>query len=113
MKFYKILQCSCVDGFTGDFCEFKTEQDTLLFVNRYDQFVFAANGRLIQDYTAIDLTATAPACSTMLNGEAIIFGGYSGFWGAADYSITSVRQVLSKINRQRMEISLILDNGGC
>ena len=75
MIFYKILECSCVDGFTGDFCEFKTEQDTLLFVSQYHQFVFAANGRLIQDRTAIDDSVREPTCSTMLNGEAVIFGG--------------------------------------
>ena len=103
MIFNKILECSCVDGFTGEFCEFKTEQDTLLFVNQYDQFVFAANGRLIQDYTAIDDAATDPACSTMLNGEAIIFGGNS--WtvdsdGVLNYSMNSVRQVpLKEIDR--------------
>ena len=77
MIFNKILECSCVDGFTGDFCEFKTEQDTLLFVDEGIQFVFAANGRLIQDYTDIDygkVTAFG-SCSTMLNGEAVIFGG--------------------------------------
>ena len=74
---YKILECSCGDGFTGDFCEFKTEQDTLLFVTTLGylrQFVFAANGRLIQDYTDIDDAVEDPSCSTMLNGEAVIFG---------------------------------------
>ena len=48
------------------------------------QFVFAANGRLIQDYTVVDdaypedpdFTGPTwfPSCSTMLNGEAVIFG---------------------------------------
>ena len=89
MIFNKILECSCVDGFMGDFCEFKTEQDTLLFVNQYDQFVFAANGALIQDRTAIDDEEGARgSCSTMLNGEVVIFGGYDRY----------PRQVCIKIN---------------
>ena len=39
--------------------------------------VFKADGRLIEDNAVIDKQAGAFAsCSTMLNGEAIIFGGY-------------------------------------
>ena len=73
----KIFECSCADGFTGDFCEFKTQQDHLLFVYRKAPLVFKADGRLIEDNAVIDKQAGAFAsCSTMLNGEAIIFGGY-------------------------------------
>ena len=32
MKLWKTFECSCMNGFTGDFCEFKTEHDHLLFV---------------------------------------------------------------------------------
>ena len=65
-----------MDGFTGDFCEFKTEQDHLLFVYEKSPLVFDANGRLIEANAIIDEQAYAyRSCSTMLNGEAIIFGG--------------------------------------
>ena len=72
----KIFECSCADGFTGDFCEFKTEQDHLLFVHRRTPLVFNADGRLIEENARIDNQAGAYlSCSTMLNGEAIILGG--------------------------------------
>ena len=77
----KIFACSCADGFTGDFCEFKTEQDHLLFVGGYSNWenfnlVFNADGRLIEKNTAIDKQVeVTDSCSTMFNGEAIIFGG--------------------------------------
>jgi len=78
MKPDKIFECSCADGFTGDFCEFKTEQDHLLFVLENDPLVFNADGRLIEENSVIDQQSGAfGSCSTMLNGEAIIFGGTS------------------------------------
>ena len=65
-----------MDGFTGDLCEFKTEQDHLLFVHQKSLLVFNADGRLIEENAVIDKQAeTDRSCSTMLNGEAIIFGG--------------------------------------
>ena len=86
MKPDKIFECSCADGFTGDFCEFKTEQDHLLFVGGYwNNFelekldlVLNADGRLIAENAVIDEQVEVYAsCSTMLNGEAIIFGGFN------------------------------------
>ena len=75
MKLRKIFECSCLGGYTGDFCEFKTEQDHLLFVHRQNPLVFNADGRLIEENAVIDEHAYARrSCSTMLNGEAIIFG---------------------------------------
>ena len=83
MKPDKIFECSCADGLTGDFCEFKTEQDHLLFVSTYRNgsefinnppMVFNADGRLIEENAVID-GQVYMSCSTMLNGEAIIFGG--------------------------------------
>ena len=72
----KIFKCSCADGFTGDFCEFKTEQDHLLFVYLETPLVFNADGRLIEENAVIDQQVNVyVSCSTMLNGEAIIFGG--------------------------------------
>ena len=75
--------CSCVEGFTGDFCEFKAEQDHLLFVTtKYKprtQFVFNSNGRLIGEEAVEDEHISAyGSCSTVFNGEAIIFGGWYG-----------------------------------
>ena len=85
MKPDKIAECSCANGFTGDFCQFKTEQDHLLFVSRYfngsdfinkPPLVFNADGTLIQGNAVIEQQAGAyGSCSTMLNGEAVIFGG--------------------------------------
>ena len=78
----KIFECSCADGFTGDFCEFKTAQDHLLFIHREIPFVFNADGRVIEENAVIEGQAGAlSSCSTMLNGEAIIFGGgYSNIY---------------------------------
>ena len=74
-----------MNGFTGDFCEFKTEQDHLLFVGTTvndfsnqlkDKLVFNRDGRLIGESASIGENSGAyRSCSTMLNGEAVIFGG--------------------------------------
>ena len=78
MKPDKIFECSCADDFTGDFCEFKTEQDHLLFDYGKTPLVFNADGRLIEENAVIDGQAEVWAsCSTMLNGEAIIFGSWN------------------------------------
>ena len=72
----KMFECSCADGFAGDFCEFQTEQDHLLYVYENDTLVFNADGRLIEENAIIEVqTGSYGSCSTMLNGEAIIFGG--------------------------------------
>ena len=79
LKLNKIFECSCVDGFTGDFCEFKTEQDHLLFIDEewdpnsdesiYIPLVFNVDGRLIEENAVIDQQAGAyGSCSTILNG---------------------------------------------
>ena len=79
MKPEKIFECSCVDGFTGEFCEFKTEQDHLLFIDEFIQsLLFNGNGKLIDENAVIeDGIDVYRSCSTMLNGEAVIFGGWS------------------------------------
>ena len=82
MKLQKIFGCSCLGGFTGDFCEFKTEQDHLLFVDPDSRLVFNDDERLIEKNAVIDGEGDTEiyyrppgfSCSTMLNGEAIIFG---------------------------------------
>ena len=84
-KLSKKFECSCLNGFTGDFCEFKAEQDHLLFVgttvndfnNQFkDKLVFNNDGRLIGESASIGENSGAyRSCSTMVNGEAIIFGG--------------------------------------
>ena len=78
----KLSECSCVDGFTGDFCEFNVKQDHLLFVYHRNtdrtQSVFNRNGKLIAENAVIDGQVDVyGSCSTMLNGEAVIFGGYN------------------------------------
>ena len=77
LKPSEILECYCADGYKGDFCEFKTEQDHLLFVQSKTPMVFNADGTLIKEIAIIDQQAGADkSCLTMLNGEAIILGGY-------------------------------------
>ena len=76
LKLEKVFECSCIDGYTGVFCEFKIEQDHLLFVHKKTTLVFNSDGRLIAENAVFDEQAAADrSCSTMLNGEAIIFGG--------------------------------------
>ena len=81
LKPSQIFECSCADGFVGDFCEFKTEQDHLLYVHGDSipiSLVFDRDGRLIEENDVIDeQTGIYGSCSTMLNGEAVIFGGSS------------------------------------
>ena len=76
MKPDKMFECSCADGFTEDFCQFKIEQDHLLFVLGNDLLVSDGNGRLIEENVIMDAqVGFHESCLTMLNGEAIIFGG--------------------------------------
>jgi len=78
LKPEKIFECSCVDGFTGEFCEFKTEQDHILLIDEINPQVFNSNGKMIDENAVIeDGIDVYRSCSTMLNGEAVIFGGWS------------------------------------
>ena len=81
-----IFECSCVDGFTGDFCEFKTEQDHLLFfhsqINGPNHYILNADERLIGGVRAIDEDFdNFGSCSTVFYGEAMIFGGWNSIDG--------------------------------
>ena len=79
LKLYKIFECFCVNGFTGDFCEFKVEQDHLLFVSDVNSLVFNASAWVIKQNALVDKSLSVDnSCSTMLNGEAIILGGGPG-----------------------------------
>ena len=74
----KIFECSCANSFIGDFCEFKTEQNHLLYHNVYEGFVFTDDAQLIQKSLTSsrdDNVGAYRSCFTMLNGEAVIFGG--------------------------------------
>ena len=80
IKPYKIFECTCADGFDGFFCEHKVEADRLLFIsttvndfgNQFeDKLIFNKNGRLVGESASIGENS----CSTMVNGEAVIFGG--------------------------------------
>jgi len=76
MKPSKNSECSCIDGYTGDFCEFKTEQNHLIFVHQETLSVFDADGNLIEENAVIEGQVDVEgSCSVMLNGEPIIFGG--------------------------------------
>ena len=76
LKLYKISECSCVDGFTGNFCEFKKGQKHLLFITERHQYAFGTDGILIGKSEIIDKQAGAYfSCSTIIDGEAFIFGG--------------------------------------
>ena len=90
LKLLKVFQCSCIDGHTGDFCEHQTEHDHLLFVGKVwvpdllnynriinNTLVFNADGRVIEENVVIDERAGVyDSCSAILNGEAIILGGF-------------------------------------
>ena len=79
------FECSCADGFDGLFCEHKVEADHFLFISTTvndfndqfnDKLVFNENGRLIGESASIGENSGAyRSCSTMVNGEAVIFGG--------------------------------------
>ena len=75
-----------MDGFTGDFCEFKTGEDHILAITSSGNidypiitidFIFNAAGeRIRKKFNVDDQSGAYGSCSTMLNGEAFIFGGY-------------------------------------
>ena len=82
VKPWKIFECSCTNGFTGDFCQFKAEQDHLLYLSvNYtgnEALVFNDGGNFVTDSVTVDENSGAVgSCLTMLNGEAVIFGGDS------------------------------------
>ena len=82
IKPWKIFECSCPNGFTGDFCEFKAEQDHLLYLDRNDALVFNGDGKFVTESVTVDRNSKVyGSCFTMLNGVAVIFGGWfdSGF----------------------------------
>ena len=74
MKLWKIFECSCADGFTGDFCEFKTEQNQLLYIRNFD-LIYNDEGEQLEKSFIFDDASYEGSCFTMLNGEAVIFGG--------------------------------------
>ena len=76
IKPIKIFRCICPNGFTGDFCEFKTEQNKLLYINDKNGFVMDEKGQILDRSLSFDDNiGVIKSCSTMLNGEAVIFGG--------------------------------------
>ena len=76
-ELFQVFRCSCTDGFTGDFCEFKTEQDNFLFVADTGQFIFNADGELIKEGPIFgEPLGVKASCSTVMNGEAIIVGDW-------------------------------------
>ena len=56
LKPQKIFECACLDGFKGDFCEFKTEQNHIV----YGKYIINTDGRIESNighkynYIAID-----------------------------------------------------------
>ena len=83
MKLEKIFECLCPNGFTGVFCEFKADQNQLLYLeDRRNALVFNDEAQLLKSLTLDDDVGTDESCFTMLNGEAVLFG--------RDYDSTSV-----------------------
>ena len=83
LKPLKTFECSCIDDFTGDFCEFKTEQNLLFFLYKSNGLVLNDDGLITQESVTFEDNSYAfESCFTMLNGEAIIFGGWDNNWQA-------------------------------
>ena len=85
MKLKKTNTCSCTKGFTGQFCDQKEEFDNLLYIELNKTLIFDPDGYIIDDNFYIESGLSIyRSCSTILNGEALIFGGYS--WGSKNHS---------------------------
>ena len=77
MKVVKIFECLCKNNFTGDFCEFKTEQNQLLYFNNEYMNAFDGDGLVLKASPNFDVDVGSDySCATMLNGEVVIFGGW-------------------------------------
>ena len=76
VKPVKRFECSCANGFTGDFCEFKAEQNRLLYLVFNVGYVLTDDVQFIQKSLTFDGNVGAyDSCFTMLNGETVISGG--------------------------------------
>ena len=71
-----------MSGFTGEFCELKAEQDFLLYIGEnydtkeYDGLVLNSDAGLIERRVNLDENSRVRgSCVTMLDGEAVVFGG--------------------------------------
>ena len=94
----KAFHCDCIDGFDGDFCEHKVENNQLLFLSSYDdqrwrylttehelpirhdiiKLILNDEGRLLRnDFEMDNISEAHHSCSVMMNGQALIFSGYS------------------------------------
>ena len=69
-------ECICTKGFTGPFCEFHQEHDELLYIQDNNALLFNSNGVMLENKFHIESNShISLACSAMLNGETVIFGG--------------------------------------
>lgn len=65
-----------MNGFTGDFCEYITDQNHLLFISEGNQLIFNASGNLVGENAVFNERLNFRGiCSTNMFGETIIFGG--------------------------------------
>ena len=77
MKPTKFYECLCSEGFTGKFCEYKKGANNLLLLKLNQTLMFNDEGSVIENTQSVieGNIEILRSCSTMLNGQAIIFGG--------------------------------------
>ena len=81
----KIFECACPDGFKGDFCEFKADQNHLfLLANsiQYEptEYIINTEGRIENAKNSTSGGSWGSwwsICTTIFKGEAVIFHDYS------------------------------------
>ena len=77
MNHKKTNKCFCTHKFTGVFCEHKAKTENFLFLHQRQSFGFGYDGSFIGNTDSIidENIFVYNSCSTVLNGEIIIFGG--------------------------------------
>ena len=71
------MECSCIQGFTGKFCEYSEKAQNIFFIQGNQTLLFTEEGSVIGKTSSIldDNIDFIDSCSIMLNGQTIIFGG--------------------------------------
>ena len=73
----KSIECLCIAGFTGKFCEYSENAQSMFLMKNNQTLLFTDEGAFIGYADAIldDNIDLQDSCATMLNGQTIIFGG--------------------------------------